>query len=102
MIFGNLGNMGEMIKQAQNMQRELKRIKDNLKNARYEVEHSGIKIIVDGEMEIREVKFLSEQDPRKLEENLKNAVNKALKQAKEDAAKQLKSATGGMSIPGLT
>lgn len=102
MAFGNLGNMAEMFKQAQKMQGELKKIKDNLKNLKYEAESNGVKVLVDGELEIKDLLLNMQLDPKKLEESIKQAVNRALKQAKDDAAKQLKSVTGGLSIPGLT
>lgn len=101
-MFGNLGNMGEMIKQAKKMQDELKKIKDDLKQARYEAEANGVKVIIDGEMEIKEIKISGDQDIKKIEDTVKNAVNKAIKLSKDDAARKLKGATGGISIPGLT
>lgn len=108
-MFGNLGNMGEMIKQAKKMQDELKKIKDDLKHARYEAEVNGIKVIVDGEMEVKEIRlpacrqaWSGDSDIRGIEEKIRQAVNKAIKESKDDAARRLKGATGGISIPGLT
>lgn len=101
-MFGNLGNMGEMLKQAKKMQEELKKIKDDLKHARYETELNGVKIIIDGEMEVKDLKITSQMDNKKMEETIKQAMNKVLKQSKDDAANRLKGATGGISIPGLT
>ncbi|OGC06290.1 nucleoid-associated protein, YbaB/EbfC family [candidate division WOR-1 bacterium RIFOXYD2_FULL_36_8] len=102
MVFGNLGNMGNMMKQAMEMQKNLKRIKDELKHARYDSEEGGVSVVVNGDMEIQEIKIPTGIDERRLEDTVKKAVNKALKKAKDDAAGKLKNITGGMSIPGLT
>ncbi|MBI5700953.1 YbaB/EbfC family nucleoid-associated protein [Candidatus Saganbacteria bacterium] len=101
-MFGKLGDMAEMMKQAQKMQDSLKKIKNDLKYARYEAESNGVKVIIDGEMEIKELKITTQMDNRKMEDTVKHVINKALKQSKDDAANRLKSATGGISIPGLT
>jgi len=98
MIFGNLGDMAGMMKKAMEMQKQMKKIKDELSKARYEAEVNGNKVIVNGEMEILEMhagENLSIKD-------VKEATNKALKKAKEDAANKLGDVTGGMNIPGLT
>lgn len=101
-MFEKLGNMGEMIKQAKKMQDSLKKIKEDLKHARYEAESNGVKVIIDGEMEIKELKITTQMDNKKMEDTVKQVINKALKQSKDDAANRLKGATGGISIPGLT
>ena len=98
MIFGNLGDMAGMMKKAMEMQKQMKKIKDELSKARYEAEVNGNKVIVNGEMEILEMhagENLSIKD-------VKEATNKALKKAKEDAANKLGDVTGGMNITGLT
>jgi len=102
MVFGNLGNMAEMMKQAREMQKNLKNIKEELKNTRYEAAIDGVRVVVNGEMEVLELSIPPQMDERKQNDAVKKAVNKALKDSKDDAARKLKSLTGGMSIPGLT
>ncbi|OGC09006.1 nucleoid-associated protein, YbaB/EbfC family [candidate division WOR-1 bacterium RIFOXYC2_FULL_37_10] len=102
MVFGNLGNMAEMMKQAREMQKNLKNVKEELKRSRYENDSDGVKVIANGEMEILEMKINPGMEPRKLDEAVKKSVNRVLKTAKDDAANKLKSLTGGLSIPGLT
>ena len=99
MIFGQFG---DMVKQAREMQANLKKIKDELARARYEGEAGGVKITVNGEMDILEVKIGPGVNLGKVDALFKDAANKALKLAKDDAADKLKKATGGISIPGLT
>jgi nucleoid-associated protein EbfC len=97
MGFPNLGNMGEMIKMAREMQGQLKKIKDELLRQTYEAEAGGVRVTVSGDMEIKEIKTASSDQDR----SVKDAVNKALKLAKDDAAKKMKGMTGGLGLPGM-
>lgn len=94
MIFGNLGKMGEMIKQA-------KKIKETMSKIRCEGEAGGVKVVVNGEMDILEVKIPQESNIARLENLFKDAANRALHQAKAEAAKSMQSLTGGLSLPGM-
>jgi len=97
MVFGNLGDMAGMMKKAMDMQKQMKRIKDELSRARYEGVSGEAKVVVNGEMDVLEITAGSGSV-----KDIKEAVNRALRSAKEDAAKKLGAATGGMDIPGLT
>jgi len=99
MIFGNFG---DMIKQAKELQGNLKKIKEELSRARYQVEVQGVKVVVSGEMEVLEIKIGPNANLQKIDSIIKEAVNKALKAAKDEAAGKLSSAAGGLSIPGIT
>lgn len=102
MIFGN---MGDMMKMARDMQKKLKDIKKELAMAIYEEFGNGVTVKVSGEMDIKEISL----DPRmvdvnkvsNLQKEIQNTVNKCLKKAKDDAAKKLKGATGGLNLPGM-
>lgn len=98
MVFGQ---MGDMIKQAREMQGKLKKIKEELKHARYESEKQGVKVIVDGEMEIKELIIAPTVAPNQISRLVKETANDALKKSKDDAAKKLKQAAGGLNVPGL-
>lgn len=99
MIFGQFG---DMVKQAKELQGNLKKVKDELQKQRYEAGDSGVRVVVSGEMDILDVKIASNANLNKVGDLFKEAANRALKMAKEDAADKLKKATGGISIPGLT
>lgn len=90
MIFGNIGKMGEMLKQA-------KQLKDELSRARYEAEAGGVKVVINGEMEITELTV----PPNAPASSIKEAVNRALKEAKNDMTKKMTKITGGMQLPGM-
>jgi len=99
MIFGNFG---DMLKQAKEMQSNLKKVREELAQRTYEAEEAGVKIVVNGEMEVKEVSIGSQTDRNQLPQIVKNVANRVLNMAKTDAAEKLKSITGGLSIPGLT
>lgn len=102
-LFGNLGEMGDMINKAREMQKKLAKIKDELKHLTYTGEAGGVKVMVDGEMEIKKVDYdINRVAPAQLGGFIKDAANRALTQAKDDAAEKLKQAAGGLSLPGLT
>ncbi len=93
MIFGN---MGDMVKMARDMQGKIKQVKKELENSVYESSANGITVKVSGDMEIKEISGLGDNDKK-----VKDAVNKALKTAKDEAAKKMKGVTGGMGLPGM-
>ena len=97
MGFPNLGNMGEMIKMAREMQGQMKKIKDELSRQTYEAEAGGVRVTVSGDMEVKEIKSPAGEQDRAV----KDAVNKALKMAKDDAGKKMKGITGGLGLPGM-
>lgn len=98
MIFGN---MGEMMKMAKEMQGQLKRVKDELSRDIFEGTSGGVVVTVSGDMEVKDVKITPEANPGRLEKDVKEAVSRALKQAKDGAAQKMKGVTGGMNLPGM-
>jgi len=100
MIFGN---MGEMMKMAKEMQGKLKKIKEELKNDLFSASASGVVVKISGDMDLREVKI----DPKlvdpnnvgRLEQLVAEAAGRALKEAKDGAAKKMKGLTGGLGLP---
>ncbi len=88
----------DMIKMAREMQGKLKQIKDELAREIYEESAGGVTVKVSGEMEIKEVTV----DPTQkgdLARAVKDAANKALKKAKDDAARKMRGMTGGLGLP---
>jgi len=96
MIFGN---MGDMMKMAREMQGKLKKIKEELSREIYEGTAEGVLVKMSGDMELKELKVTP--NCKDIEKSVKDAVNKALKTAKDGAAKKMKGVTGGMGLPGL-
>lgn len=103
MGFGNLGNMGEMLKMAREMQHKMNQVKNELKNDMFDAQVGGVFVKMNGEMEIREFKIDTDEmsNQAKLEKNVKDAFSRVIKDSKEGAARKMKGLTGGMNIPGL-
>jgi nucleoid-associated protein EbfC len=82
--FGQLGELKKMRDQAMAMQRELKA-------QEIEVSKHGVYVRISGDQEIREIKSNGKSD-----EDIRKAVNEAVKKSQEIAAKKLQEMTGGM------
>jgi nucleoid-associated protein EbfC len=102
MIFGN---MGDMLGKFKKMQEDFKNIQKELSQANFEEESGGVRVVVSGDMELRELKLdpkiLEHNDIKRIEWLISDAVDKAFAKAKKEAANRLKKITGGFSIPGL-
>ena len=102
MIFGN---MGDMVGKVKKMQEDLKNVQKELSNLLVEENSGGVKVVVSGDMELRDLKLdpkiLENNDIKRIEWLISDAVDKAFAKAKKEAANQLKKVTGGLSIPGL-
>jgi DNA-binding YbaB/EbfC family protein len=103
----NLGNMGELFKQAQDMQRRMARVQEELKERVVEFAAGGgmVTAQANGAQELVAVKISKEvvdpSDIGMLEDLVVAAVNGALKKAAELHQKELGKITGGLNLPGL-
>lgn len=101
-------NMQEMMKQAKMMQKKMAETQEELKKMEFEASAGGgaVKVRVNGEQEILEVKLNTEmidvQDLEMVEDMVMVAVNDAIKQSKDEAQNKMAGLTGGMNIPGLS
>lgn len=83
--FGQLGELKKMRDQAMAMQRELQA-------EIVEVSKKGVYVKISGDQKIIELKSNDKSD-----NDIRDAVNEAVKKSQEVAAKKLQSMTGGMS-----
>ena len=102
------GNMKEMLKQAQNMKSQMKKIKKELESIEVEgVSANGAcKVIMTADMKTQDVKIdetLLSSEAYVIENAVKVAVNDAIEDAKDTSAKKLKAVTGGLTdgLPGF-
>ena len=102
------GNMKEMLKQAQNMKSQMKKIKKELESIEVEgVSANGsCKVVMTADMKTQDVKIdetLLSSEAYVIENAIKVAVNNALEDAKDISAKKLKAVTGGLTdgLPGF-
>lgn len=77
--------------------KQLKELKDSISKEKAEVEEKGIKIIVNGKMEIEEIQLNPGLDKEEQEEVLRECINEAIKRVQMAVAKKM-SQTPGFSI----
>ena len=105
--FGNIGNLGGMMKQAKKMYEDVQKIQQELAAERLEATSGGgaVKAVVTGSGDLLEVKIdpqaVDPNDVEMLEDLVTTAVREALSKAKELAAERMQDATGGLGIPGM-
>ncbi len=100
------GGIGNLMKQAQAMQENMKKMQEEL--ASIEVTGSAAGGLVEVEMtcrhDVRRVKIdpsLIEDDKEVLEDLIAAAVNDAVRKVESTTQEKMASVTGGMNIPGL-
>jgi len=100
-------NIGQLLKQAQQMQGAIKKIQEELAQKQISSSAGGgvVEVTVNGKQEIIAIKINPEvvnpDEVELLEDLLLAAVNEALGQASEMAASEMKKVTGGFDLPGL-
>ncbi|MCX8006723.1 MAG: YbaB/EbfC family nucleoid-associated protein [Coriobacteriia bacterium] len=100
-------DMGSLMKQAQRMQAELARAQEEIAAERIEVSVGGgaVTAVVSGSLVLESLHIdpaaVDPEDVGMLEDLVMAAVNEALRQAQEAAAKRMEAVTGGLKIPGL-
>jgi nucleoid-associated protein EbfC len=103
-------NLNQLMKQAQQMQAEMAKAQEQLKNEIVESSAGGgmVKVTMTGDMQLREIKISPEaidpDDPELLQDMVTAAVNEALRSAQELAASRMGGIAGlggGGGLPGL-
>lgn len=103
-------NMNQMLKQVQQMQAEMMKAQEELKDEIVEASAGGgmVNVKISGDLEFREIKIdpkaIDPEDPEMLEDMVLAAVTEAVRAAQELAAGKLGAASGGMGglgLPGL-
>jgi DNA-binding YbaB/EbfC family protein len=102
-------NLNQILKQAQQMQAEMAKAQEELKDEIVEASAGGgtVKVTMTGDLQLREIKIAPEaidpDDPELLQDMVTAAVNEALRSAQELAASKLGGITGGLGggMPGL-
>jgi nucleoid-associated protein EbfC len=107
-------NMNQMMKQVQQMQAEMMKAQEGLKDEVVEASAGGgmVTVKVTGELEIKELTIDPEavdpEDVEMLQDMVLAATNEALRSAQELAANKMQQATGGLGgglgglgLPGL-
>ena len=99
-------DLNQLLKQAQQMQAEMAKAQEQLKNETVEASAGGgmVKVTMTGDMQLREITISTEaidpEDPDLLQDMVTAAVNEALRSAQELAANRMGGIAGG-GLPGL-
>ena len=101
------GNMNNLMKQAQKLQRDMEQAQKELETKEFESSVGGGAVVVkvNGKKEVLDVTMKPEvvdpDDIEMLQDLVLSAVNEALRSVDEMQASQMSKVTGGMNIPGL-
>jgi len=102
-----LGNISGLVKQAQEMQKKMAEVQENLKNRYVEGSAGGgmVTATANGRQEVVKIKIdpqvVDPDDVEILEDLIVAAVSQAVKKAKELEKTEMNKVTGGMPIPGM-
>jgi len=108
-------NLGNIMKQAQQMQKRLKDAQEELAKQEYSAQSGGgcVTVVCDGQGHFKSIKLTAQainpENPESVDnetiETLEDLISAAISQATQEAHEKLeakmKSITGGVNIPGL-
>lgn len=103
---GGMGNMNNMMKQAQKMQKEMMKLQEEIEQRTVEASSGGgaVTVTVSGKKDVRSIVIQPEvvdpDDIEMLQDLIMAAINEAIRQADEMVAKEMSKLTGGLNLPG--
>ena len=102
-----IGGMGNLLKQAQEMQSRISKIQEELGQKTVEGSSGGgmVQIAVNGQFNLCSVKIdptvINSAEKEMLEDLVLAAVNDGMRKARDMVAAEMSKVTGGFKIPGL-
>ena len=104
-MFGALGDLANLMKQAKSMQENMQKMQESLAEQRYEAEAGAgmVRAVVNGKSELVDIKIdpKAAGDVELLEDLVKAAIGAASRKAQDGMKEELAKLTGGISLPGL-
>lgn len=103
-----IGGMGNLMKQAQEMQARLSKVQEDLANKTVEGSAGGgmVQVTVTGQLALAAVKIdpnvINTEEKEMLEDLVLAAVNDGMRKARDMVSTEMSKITGGFKIPGLT
>lgn len=103
---GGMGNMNNMIKQAQKMQKDMMKVQEELEQRQIETSAGGgaVTVVVTGKKELVSINIKPEvvdpEDVEMLQDLILAAVNEAIRKAEEMVSNEMSKLTGGLGLPG--
>ena len=101
---GMPANMGNLMKQAQKMQRQMEETQKQHEATKFNAKKKGgaVEVIVTGAKQIKSIKLMEEivdpDDIETLEDSIVAAVNEALKAVDEASSSSMSKLTGGLGM----
>ena len=99
--------LGNIMKQAQQMQQRIARVQQELEGREVEATSGGgmVTAVVNGKMQLLNLKIekdvVDPEDVEMLQDLVSAAVNEALKKSQEMMQEEMGKVTGGMNLPGM-
>jgi len=99
------GNMGQLLQQAQKMQREVERVQEEIKNSIIDATSGGgvVKVTINGNHELKSLtidpKAVDPDDVEMLQDLIIAACNEASRKLEEYSAAKMNDVTGGVKMP---
>jgi hypothetical protein len=103
----SIGGMGNLLKQAQEMQARMTKIQEELAQKTVQGSAGGgmVQVTVNGQFNLIEVKIepsvINGNEKEMLQDLIVAAVNDGMRKARELASNEMSKLTGGFKIPGL-
>lgn len=103
----NIGAMGNLLKQAQEMQARMAKIQDELANKTVQGSAGGgmVQATVNGQFNVTAIKIepsvISADEKEMLEDLIISAINDGMRKARELVSTEMSKVTGGLKIPGM-
>ena len=98
-------SFGDMVKQAQKVQKQMGELQEKFAEMRYEASAGGgmVKVVVDGKQRLKELKLspeaLNEKDVTLLEDLILTAIGEAQKTSEDQMQESIAKVTGGFKLP---
>jgi len=102
-----MGNMSNMVKQAQKMQEDIQAVQDQLEQTEFTETAAGgmVELTMTGGRVLKEIKInpeiVNKDEIDELQDIIIAGVNAILTKVDEESAKEMEKVTGGVSFPGL-
>ena len=103
-MFGNLGEMANLLKKAKDIQRNMAEMKEEMARTEFSASSADqeVVVVVSGDFQVKSVKVSPAiADNENLGNIIMSTTNSALAAAKSAMQSKMQEITGGLNIPGL-
>lgn len=103
-----IGGMGNLLKQAQEMQSRMAKMQEELAQKTVDGSAGGgmVRVTVNGQLALMSIKIdptvINSEEKEMLEDLIMAAVNDGMRKARDMASTEMSKITGGLKIPGLS